>query len=399
MTDPILSDKLARFYGTGSAIRRMFEEGLRLRKLHGAEAVADLSIGNPTFPPPPAFVEAFRRVAARAEDTRGTHSYMSNAGYADVRAAVAANLRRRGLLPDVQAEHLVMTSGAAGALNVALKAILEPGDEVVVPRPYFFEYQYYADNHGGRIVLVDTRADHSLDVGAIAAAINPRTRAVLLNSPNNPSGRMYDRASLEALADVLEAKSAEIGRPVLLISDEPYREVVFEGAFVSPAAVYRNSFQCYSWSKAFSISGERIGYVAANPRMAVADWGRTMGALALANRILGFVNAAAFIQRVIGEAVDAEVDVAHYAEKRARLCQALDAGGYDYVRPEGTFYLFPRTPEPEADFIARATEHLLLVVPGSAFDVPGHFRISFAADDRTVDLACEKLLALAPVAA
>jgi aspartate aminotransferase len=252
------------------------------------------------------------------------------------------------------------------------------------------------DNHGGRLVLVDTQDDFDLDVDAIEAAITERTRAVLVNSPNNPSGRLYPKATLEALSAMLLRKERELDRRLFLISDEPYREVVYDGhRFVSPAAVHPNSFMCYSWSKAFSISGERIGYVAVNPALRTDDWTMLMGALAMSNRILGFVNAPALMQRTVAAAVNAEVDLRHYATKRARLCETLDAAGYRYRAPEGTFYVFPETPEPEAAFIERAKEHLLLVTPGSAFGREGHFRISFACSDATVELACRKLQTLA----
>lgn len=388
----IVSEKVRGFYGRGSAIRKMFDEGLRLKQQYGADRVADLSIGNPDFPPPAAFTEALRRVAA----SDAPHAYMPNAGYPDVRDRIAADLRERHLLPGVLGSQVIMTTGAAGALNVTLKTLLEPGDEVIVIRPYFVEYGFYIDNHGGRMVLVDSAEDGDLDPASVAEAIGPATRAVIVNSPNNPSGRLYAAERLDALADVLRQASARLGRPVFLLSDEPYREIVFgDRTFVSPAARYENSFLCYSWSKTFSISGERIGYVAVNPALQTDDWPLVTGALAMCNRMLGFVNAPAFMQHVIGEAVGARPDIAHYEAKKRLLCDALDRGGYAYAEPEGTFYIFPRTPGDEETFIARAKERLLLVVPGSAFGRPGHFRISFAAPEATVRLACTLLEELA----
>lgn len=384
----VISEKVRAFHSRGSAIRKMFDEGLRLKERFGEDQVADLSIGNPDFPPPPAFSEALGRIAAGPP----MHAYMPNAGYPDVRERIAENLRRRELLPGVGADHVVMTTGAAGALNVTLKAILEPGDEVIVVRPYFVEYTFYIDNHGGRMVEVESAPDGDLDTDAIAAAIGPSTRAVIVNSPNNPSGRLYAVERLDHLARVLREASERLGRPVFLLSDEPYREMLFGGRrFVSPASRYANSFLCYSWSKAFSISGERIGYLAVNPRLETTDWPLTMGALAMCNRMLGFVNAPALMQRVIAEAVDAMPDIAHYEAKKDLLCAALRRAGYRFAEPEGTFYIFPETPGDEADFVARAKERLLLVVPGSAFGRPGHFRISFAAPDSTVRLACRLL--------
>ncbi len=392
----IVSDKIKAFYGGGSAIRKMFEEGLRLKALHGAEHVADLSIGNPAFPPPAAFVRALRHVAAGDFP----HAYMPNAGYPYVRERVAASLNEHGYFSGAGGEHVVMTTGAAGALNVVLKTLLNPGDEVIVPRPYFVEYRYYIDSHGGTMVLVDTRVDFGLDVQRIAEAVGPKTRAVIVTSPHNPTGRIYDRATLEALAAMLTQRAQALGRRLFLLSDETYREVRFDGTpFVSPASCYPDSFLCYSWSKAFSIPGERIGYVAVNPAMAPDAGPPVAEALAMCNRMLGYVNAPAFMQHVVAEALDAEVDVGAYQARRDRLCAALDEAGYAYVRPEGAFYLFPRTPGPEAAFVERAKAHLLLVVPGTAFGLAGYFRLAFACDDATVDLACRKLKALAAVPA
>lgn len=388
----IVAEKIRGFHSRGSAIRRMFEEGLRLKALHGADRVADLSIGNPDFPPPALFREAFRE-AALADLP---HAYMPNAGYPETRERVARHLDRRCLLPGVGASHIVMTTGAAGAINVVLKTILEPGDEVVVVKPYFLEYGYYIDNHGGRMVLADSRPDFEIDPDAIEQVLTERTRAVLVNSPNNPSGRVYAEGPLRQVSDVLLRASARFGRPILLLSDEPYREVVFDGVpFVSPATLYPNSVICYSWSKSFSLSGERIGYAAVNPRIETDDTDLFLSSLAMCNRLLGFVNAPAFLQHVIARAVDAVPDISHYERKRARLLAALDMAGIETVRPEGTFYLFPKTPGDEAAFVQRLKDRLLLVVPGSAFGRSGHFRISFAAPDATVDLACRILETLA----
>ena len=370
----------------------MFEEGLRLKAKHGAEHVADLSIGNPEFLPPTAFTEALRQVA----ESPGRHAYMPNSGYPYVRTKVADHLNRRGFFDGIEAAHIVMTTGAAGALNVVLKTLLDPGDEVIVPRPYFVEYRFYIDSHGGRMVLVDTDDAFGLDVAKIAEAVTARTRAVIITSPNNPTGRIYSRATLEALATMLRQKEHELGQRIFLLSDETYREVVFDDrAFVSPASVYADSFMCYSWSKGFSIPGERIGYIAVNPRLRTKDWPLLMGSLAMCNRFLGFVNAPAFMQHVIAEALNAEIDLRHYAAKRDRLCAALDAAGYDYAKPEGAFYLFVKSPIAEMEFVERARRRLLLVTPGKDFGQPGYFRLCFAYPDATVDLACRKLTALA----
>jgi aspartate aminotransferase len=378
-------------YHNGSEIRKMFDDGVRLKTIHGPDNVADLSIGNPPFPPPAAFTRALQQFAS----ARGRHSYMQNAGFLDVREAVARSLNERGFFNAIEGQHIVMTTGAAGAINVVLKTILEPGDEVIVPRPFFSEYRYYIDNHGGRMVLADTGPAFDLDVAAILEKVTASTRAVIVNSPCNPTGRVYPETTLQALADNLKRLSDQRGSPIFVISDEPYRELLFDNArFTSIASLYCNSFMCYSWSKAFSIAGERIGYIAVNPTLRTDDWPTLIGSLAMCNRFLGFVNAPAFMQRVIGAALNAPPETDHYARRRTLLCQALDEGGYRYARPEGTFYIFPETPGTEDDFIRRAREELLLVVPGRAFGAEGWFRLSFAATDRAVELACERLVRL-----
>lgn len=370
----------------------MFEEGLRLKAAHGDENVADLSIGNPAFDPPEEFQEALRRVAA----LKGPHAYMPNSGYPHVRARVADYLQRHGYFDGIDKEHVVMTTGAAGALNIVLATLLSPGDEVIVLSPYFVEYRFYIEAHGGVMTLADTDDNFEIDVHNIAGAVTEKTRAIIVNSPNNPSGRIYSRARLESLATLLSESSAERGSPLFLISDEPYREVLFtDSPFVSPASVYPNSFMCYSWSKAFSISGERIGYVAINPQMQVEDWPLLTGSLGMCNRFLGFVNAPALMQRVIAESIDAHIDITHYRRKREQLRAALDEAGYEYAEPEGAFYFFVKTPEAEADFVERARRHLLLVVPGKDFGTPGYFRISYAASPATIELACRKLQEIA----
>jgi aspartate aminotransferase len=384
-----VTDRILDYYASGSAIRKMFEEGLRLKEIHGADLVADMSIGNPAFPPPGRFSSALRDEAAKP----GPHAYMPNAGYPQVREKVAEQLNRRGYFDGISAEHIVMTTGAAGALNVLLAALLEPEDEVIIPKPYFVEYRFYVELHGGVVRTVDCRTDFEIDLEEIEWAITPKTRALIVNSPNNPTGRVYRQETLERLAKLLLRIERETGQRIFLVSDEPYRELIFGSQrFFSPATVYPHSFMCYSWSKEFSIPGERIGYLAVNPRMPVSDWNVLMGSLSMCNRILGFINAPALMQRAIGESLDAKLDLEHYRAKRTVLCDCLEDAGYDFTRPEGAFYVFPRTPEPERDFVDRAKRHLLLVVPGSAFGMPGYFRLCYATSDATVELACRKLV-------
>jgi aspartate aminotransferase len=277
-----------------------------------------------------------------------------------------------------------MTCGAAGALNVILKTILDPGDEVITPAPYFVEYGFYADNHGGVLKPVATRADFSLDLDAVAAAVGERTKAVLINSPNNPTGQIYSQESLERLGALLAEKGAALGCTLYLISDEPYRKIVYDGARVpSIFACYANSLIASSYSKDISIPGERIGYIAVNP---AADRKQELAAgITLSNRILGFVNAPALMQRVVAEMQGLSVDVSRYARNRDLLCDGLAECGYEFVKPPGAFYLFPRSPiADDAAFVQTLQEELILVVPGSGFGGPGHFRISYCVQDRTI---------------
>jgi len=376
-----LSAKMLAFMEKASWIRKMFEEGIRLKAAHGADKVCDLSLGNPDLPPPAAFDEALERICR--DRSAGVHAYMPNAGMPSVRAKVARQVERDHGVPAGQ-DDIVLTCGAAGGLNIIFKALLDPGDEVVVPSPYFVEYGFYVDNHGGRLIPVPTRPDFSLDLDAIEGAMGPKTKAVLVNSPNNPSGAIYSQPEMDALAGILERTSARIGRPVFLVSDEPYRRLAFSGASVPPVlSVYRNSIVTTSFSKDLSIPGERIGYVAVNP--AVSQRAALVGALALANRILGFVNAPALMQRVVGEVLDSCVGVGIYERRRDLLAGILKDAGYEFTLPKGAFYFFPRTPIPDdVEFVKILRDELILAVPGSGFGCPGHMRIAFCVDEEVI---------------
>jgi aspartate aminotransferase len=388
-----VAQKIKEALGSQSMIRKMFEEGNRLKKEHGADKVFDFSLGNPDIEPPPAFHRVFLRLAK--EDRRGSHGYMPNAGYPEVREALAAKAsREQGLRLD--GSHIVMAVGAAGGLNVVCKSILEPGDEVIVSRPYFMEYRSYVANHGGVLVEVDSREDFSLDLGAIRAALSPRTKAVLINSPHNPTGRIYPAADLEALGKIL----AEQGRRPYLVSDEPYREISYDGIAVPPIlSSYDESIVVSSYSKSLSLPGERIGYVAVGPR--VSDKEDLVNALIYATRILGFVNAPALMQRIVAELTFAKVDVDIYARRRAAFTAILDGAGIAYAKPEGAFYLFCRVPErkrgtgagdttagdaPGLDraFAELLKEHLILGVPGSGFGKPGWIRFAYCVDEKII---------------
>lgn len=364
-----------------SWIRKMFEEGARLKAQHGAENVFDFSLGNPNLPPP----EQFDQVLLETVSTcgPGDHCYMAQAGYTDVCDRVAAYLSAEQGVALTGGE-VLMTCGAAGALNVILKALLDPGDEVLTPAPCFVEYRFYADNHGGVLKTVPTNPDFSLDLAAMAAAIGEKTKAVLINSPNNPTGAVYPADSLAALGELLREKSRQLGRTLYLISDEPYRKIVFDGIQVpSVFRCYEESLLACSYSKDLSIPGERIGFAAVNP--AAAYKSDIMAAMTLTNRILGFVNAPALMQRVVSHLQGVSVDISEYARKRELLCDGLAECGYRFTRPAGAFYLFPRSPIPDdVTFVRTLQQELILVVPGSGFEGPGHFRIAFCVDDDTI---------------
>jgi aspartate aminotransferase len=351
-----------------SWIRRMFEEGARLRAERGPDAVFDFTLGNPDVEPPEIVTETLRRVAAEARPH--CHGYMPNAGFPDVRAAIARRLAARTNRP-YTAEHILMTSGAAGAINVALKAMLDPGDEVIVLVPYFPEYRFYIENHGGVVVPVETGERFEPDPDRIAAAITPRTRAIVVNSPNNPTGAIYSAEALRALDRAMAPHPN-----VVVISDEPYRALVYDGRSApEPAAFIERTLIADSWSKSMAIAGERIGYLALPPES--ADWAAMRDACTFANRVLGYVNASAIWQRVVAEAGEAVIDVAAYQAKRDLLCTALARMGYQAEKPAGAFYVFPRTPlTDDVAFIGMLVREGILAVPGSGFGRAGYFRLS-----------------------
>jgi aspartate aminotransferase len=349
-----------------SWIRRMFEIGIQLRKERGPDNVYDFSLGNPEVEPPEVVIEALRRVVAR--NRPHSHGYMPNAGFPEVRGVIAATLARRTGI-GFTGEDIIMTSGAAGAINVVLKSVLDPGDEVILLNPYFPEYRFYVENHGGRVVTVETRSDFLPDIGQIADAITPRTKALILNSPNNPTGAVYP-------AEVLSELDRVVREPMLVISDEPYRPLIYDRrATPETLRLLSRAVLAWSWSKAMAISGERIGYLAIPPELPEAAALRN--ACTFANRILGYINAPAIWQLVVAEVPDATVDVGHYQAKRDLLCDALNAMGYNAPRPQGSFYLFPKTPIPDdVAFIRLLQEEGILAVPGAGFGRGGYMRLS-----------------------
>ncbi len=376
-----IAKKIEGFITQSSWIRKMFEDGIRLKKEFGEDNVFDFSLGNPNVSPPERFKELIREVAA--DEQPGVHAYMPNAGNPEARRAVAEYLSKEHSV-GLSAENIIMSCGAGGALNVALKTLLNPGDEVLIPAPFFVEYRFYVDNCGGTTRLVETNDDFSLDLEAIENAVTKKTKVVLINSPNNPTGKVYDEESVTALAQILEKKSIEIGQEIYLISDEPYRDIVYDGVKVpSVLKSYRHSIIATSYSKSISIPGERIGFLAINP--GIADCDSLTGGMVLCTRILGFVNAPAFIQRVIGKMQGTLVDIQEYKRKRDLLCEGLSEAGYRFATPEGAFYLFPRSPiDDDVSFVKALQEKNILTVPGSGFGRSGHFRIAYCVNDSTI---------------
>ena len=378
----IVSSKMRAFNEKSSWIRRMFEEGARMKAEFGADQVFDFSLGNPDVPAPPEFDAALREAAA--ETGPGVHGYMPNGGYPWVREALAEQVSaEQGVA--VSAAEVLMTCGAAGALNVVMKALLDPGDEVIVMAPFFVEYHFYVDNHGGVARVVNCDDKFQPDLEALRAAINERTRALIINSPNNPSGQVYDQATLDALGAVLDEEGRRHGNTIVLIMDEPYRSILFDGhQAASTLRASRNAIVLSSWSKELSLAGERIGYLAVNPE--IDERGALLEALTLANRILGFVNAPALMQRVVARLPNVTVDSGIYARRRELFRAILDRAGFDYHLPGGAFYFFPKTPiEDDVAFCRLLQEQRILAVPGRGFGTPGHIRLAFSVPDDVIE--------------
>jgi aspartate aminotransferase len=377
-----VGDKIRGMIENSSLIRKMFEAGNALRAAYGDEAVSDFSLGNPDVEPP----EAVQRTLAEivAAPIARKHGYMPNAGYPDVRERVAEYVSaEQGVR--LGRDNVVMSCGAGGALNAALKTILNPGDEVIASAPCFMEYGFYADNHGGKLVLAPSAAGFDLDVASIEARISPRTAALIVNSPNNPTGRVYPEKTLRELVHMLERAGRKHGRAIYILSDEPYRKVVYDGVTVpSILALYPHSIVATSYSKDLSLPGERIGYLAVNP--AADDAARLVDGIILCTRILGYVNAPALMQRVVGRLQGMSVDVEIYRKKRDLFCAALTSMGYELEVPQGAFYLFPKAPGGDDLAFAQALqEQRVLVVPGRGFSYPGWFRIAYCVDTAAIE--------------
>jgi aspartate aminotransferase len=360
----------------------MFDEGAILKQRYGEENVFDLTLGNPVMEPPAEFSRELRKLAENP--LPGMHRYMPNAGYAETRAAVAEYLSREtGIKFDTN--DIVMTCGAAGAINVVLKTLLDPGDEVLVFAPYFVEYLNYVDNHGGvsKILPTDEQFMPRLDV--LEASIRAKTRAIIINSPNNPTGVVYSDDVLHGLGEVLRKKEAEYKTQISLISDEPYSRIIYDGLkYPSPLHHHPRSIVVTSYSKDLALAGERIGYIAVHPEYSQRK--EMIDGFVYCNRTLGYVNAPALMQRVVRQLQSVTVSVAEYQRKRDFLYASLTEMGYSLVRPEGAFYMFPESPvEDDVAFVRELQQWLVLAVPGRGFGGPGHFRISYCVDDGTLE--------------
>ncbi len=371
---------------SSSMIRKMFEEGTLLKKQHGADKVFDFSLGNPDIDPPAAFHEVLVKLSE--EDAKGSHGYMANAGFSQVREALAKKISREQNV-NIDGSSVIMAAGAAGGLNTVFKAICNAGDEIIVTRPFFVEYRAYAANHGAKLIEVDALENFDLDLSAIGAALSEKTACVLINSPNNPTGKIYSASLLTGLAELLEEHGKKTGRKPYLVSDEPYREIAYNVTVPPFLSCYSQSIVVSSYSKSLSLPGERIGYIAVNP--AVEDKDNLIAGFIYCARVLGFVNAPALMQRIVARLTEERVDVSIYARRRDAFMKVLDEAGIEYAVPEGAFYLFCKVPERksgeragDAEFVEHLKKYLILGVPGSGFGKSGWLRFAYCIDEKII---------------
>lgn len=392
----MISEKMKPFIENNSAIRAMFEEGNRLAAIYGRENVYDFSLGNPNVPAPKEVNEGIVHIVT-TEDSTEVHGYMSNAGYEDVRQTVAKSLNRR-FQTNFSSKNIIMTVGAASGLNVILKSILNPGDEVIVFAPYFVEYGGYTRNYDGNLVVVSPDTETFMPrMDEFEEKITVRTKAVIINNPNNPTGVVYPEETLKALTDIMRRKEKELGTSIVLISDEPYRELAYGGVTVPyVTGYYHNAVVCYSYSKSLSLPGERIGYLVIPDE--VEDSKNLITAATIANRVIGCVNAPSLMQKVVKYCIehDASVDLAAYDRNRNRLYTALKDYGFTCAKPDGAFYLFVKSPVPdEKEFCETAKKHHVLFVPGSSFACPGYVRIAYCVSYEQIERSLPAFKAIA----
>lgn len=391
----MISEKMEKMVSNSSAIRQMFEEGNRMAKLYGKENVYDFSLGNPNLPAPKRVKEAIVEIL-NEEDTLTLHGYTnSNAGYMEVRDAVASSLNKR-FKTSLAGNNIIMTVGAAGGLNVALKVLLNPDDEVIVFAPYFSEYRSYVNNFDGVLVEISPNTENfQPKLDEFERKITKRTKAVIVNTPNNPTGVVYPEETVVRMAEILEKKQKEYGNDIYLLSDEPYRELVYDGAEVPYLTkYYDNTIVVYSYSKSLSLPGERIGYVVVPDE--VSESGKVIAAMNVANRILGFVNAPTLQQKIVQKCLEEQTDISYYNRNRETLYKGLTDCGFSCIKPEGAFYLFMKSPiEDEKEFCRQAKELHILLVPGSSFGCGGYVRIAYCVSYETIVNALPKFKELA----
>jgi aspartate aminotransferase len=368
-----ISKAISKSMKDSSWIRAMFEEGEKMKKIYGPENILDFTLGNPDVEPPEQLKEELIRLVT--SDAAGMHRYMTNSGYEDVRAAIAEfHASRTGLT--FTKDHIVMTVGSAGGMNVVLKSLLDPGSEVIVLSPFFVEFKFYIENHGGVMKLVETKDDFHLDIGKIEKAITRKTKAIIVNSPNNPTGAVYSEEELKELAALLNGRR-EKGQRIYLLSDEAYRKILYDGITLPDVFnIYEDTLTITSHSKDLALPGERIGYIAASPR--ITNVKPLMDAMIFSNRILGFINAPALMQRLVGKFQQNSVDILQYQKKRDTLYSILIEAGLSVIKPMGAFYIFPKSPIPDdIAFVRELQKHKILAVPGVGFGTPGYFRLAY----------------------
>ena len=380
----MVSDKMKELLSGSSVIRAMFEDGKKMSAEFGRENVYDFSLGNPSVYPPVKLKTVIKRLVDNMSPDY-LHGYMNNSGYEEVREKIAASINKR-FDTKFSFKNIIMTVGAAGGLNVILKTILNPGDEVVTFSPYFGEYRHYTENFGGKLLAVrpNTEGNFKPDIDDLKNTVTSKTKALIINTPNNPTGVVYSEEDIKNIASVLKDKSREIGHTIFLISDEPYRELVYDSLKVPYLTkYYDNTIVCYSYSKSLSLPGERIGYLVIPDE--VEDFEEMIVSAGTATRILGFVNAPSLMQLAISECLEEGVDIKIYENNRNKLTAILDKLGFSYIRPDGAFYLFMKTPEDDKAFAEKAKKERLLLVPGSAFGCPGYVRIAYCVAPDVID--------------
>jgi aspartate aminotransferase len=376
-----ISDKMRQLAHKSSWIRKMFEEGAKMKATYGADNVYDFSLGNPDAPPPPEFFQVIRDTIR--DDGKGVHGYMPNGGYPWVREAIAARMStEQGMT--ISHGDMLMACGAAGALNVVMKTLLNPGEEVIILAPYFVDYGNYIENFGGVTRVVGTDDEFDIDLAAIEEAVSEKTKGIFINSPNNPCGQIYSKEKLDGLGKLLDEKSKKYGNTIYMISDEPYRKIVFDNHVVpSIFTAYSNSIVVTSHSKDLSLPGERIGFLAVHPE--IEDKASLLNGLTMATRMLGFINAPALMQRVVAELQDVTIDTSIYARRKELICTILRDAGYSFLEPKGAFYVFPETPiADDVKFVSILQEEKVLAVPGVGFGTPGYMRIAFCVPDDVI---------------